>query len=766
MNRTSKLGLLGLLLVTTTCIELEAQSVYRVNSRSQWQTWTFPGDLLDIRADGSVTPVEFEQPANVALNAPLFIHPLRQGGEGQGGVWKAGSDPSSAHNLIDGNPETFWKPDQEDPIDQWWVEINLGRVMPVTSVRLTFPDRQGARPLREFRVFGADGKREPPNRDIYQFQLLGGTTKWNEETAMEFEVSSSVREVVLQRTEGFGTGAEFQTDFTPLQFIRILVDAKSEDAALAEVEVFAFGQNSILGAVGRGGNITDIQERGGVMGDGDVNTPWGVHNFQGQGVGGTGFIWDLGAVFWVNRVIMLADRTESTHTHPGINDHRVLGSDGSLTPLGEPDFEILFDFKGSEWRRPDHLTYLLAPPRPIRLLKTFWATTATGLISEFMVHPVGYVAQVEMTSDFIRVANQSQILQTLSWDADTPPGTRVQAQTRSGTELEQRLVYYRSNGQEVSKEAYGKLPNVAKGRIDTLIEPGADWSGWSPMYQFSGQEFLSPSPRRFVQFRVVLSSDRPEAAPTLHSLFLDHTRAFISGVTGEVGPREAVLGVPQKFTYRLVPQFSAGDPGFDRLRLGMPSQVDRDSLSLRIDGVEVEPLDLQIAPDSLVIQLPRTVQREAVELDFHVSVVDNPYRFIASVGRTPQPGLWQGVVSTGRFTSTIFLPEVPGSGRLIENLMVRPAVLTPNGDGVGDLAEIRFSVPKLNKAATVRIYGLDGRLIQEREAQRGPDGLWSYTWSGRDAAGKVVAPGIYLVRISLEAQTDTENLLRTIAVAY
>lgn len=766
MNAASRVGLLALLLVPSTGIDLEAQSTYMVNTRSDWQTWTFPGDLLDIRADGSVVPVAFDQPANIVLNAPLFSHPLREGGEASGGVWKVGSGQSTAHNLIDGDPETVWRPSQADPVDEWWVEINLGRIMPVTSVRLSLPDREDARPLREFRVFGADGKREPPNKDIYRFNLIGGTTRWNQETVMEFEVRSSAREGVFQLTEGAGLAEDFRTDFAPIQFIRILVDAKSEDAALAEVEVFAFGQNVALGTVERGGNVIDERERGTEMGDGDVNTRWGVHNFQGTGVGGTDFVWDLGAVFWINRVILLADRTSTERSGAGINDHRVLGSDGSLTPSGERDFEILFDFQGRDWPQPDILTYLFSPPRPIRLLSGVWATTATGLISEFMVYPVGYLAQVEMTSDFVRIADRPQILQTLHWDAEIAPGTVVQVQTRTGNELVQRFVYYRSNGQEVTKDGYDKLPNVAKGKIDTLIEPGAAWSTWSPLYQFSGQKFLSPSPRRLVQFRVLLHSNRPEAAPVLRSLSLDHTRAFVSWVAGEVGPREAVLGRAQKFTYRLVPEFRTGDSGFDRLRLGMPSRAEGDSLVLRLSGAEVEPLDVQITPDSLVVQLPRTVRREEVELDFHVSVVDNPYLFVASVGRTQQPGLWQEVVSASRFASVVLLPEVAGSTQLIHNLEIRPAVLTPNGDGVGDRADIRFSVPKLHRAATVRIYALDGRLIQTREAQQGSDGLWHYTWLGRDVAGKVVVPGIYLVRISLDSQTDTENLMRTIAVAY
>ena len=99
MNTAGGLGVAALL-VALSGVASEAQSVYRVNTRSQWLTWTFPRDLLEIRNDGSVTPVAFDQPANVALNAPLFTHALREGGEGQGGVWKVGSGRSTAGNLM------------------------------------------------------------------------------------------------------------------------------------------------------------------------------------------------------------------------------------------------------------------------------------------------------------------------------------------------------------------------------------------------------------------------------------------------------------------------------------------------------------------------------------------------------------------------------------------------------------------------------------------------------------------------------------------
>ena len=118
-----------------------------------------------------------------------------------------------------------------------------------------------------------------------------------------------------------------------------------------------------------------------------------------------------------------------------------------------------------------------------------------------------------------------------------------------------------------------------------------------------------------------------------------------------------------------------------------------------------------------------------------------------------------------RFSTTVFLPDVVSSDRLIANFSVQP-VFTPNGDGVGDEAKIRFNILKVDLPAQVQIYTLDGSLVRELEGQRQPDGLWLFTWSGQDHGQTLVPPGIYICRINLEAQTSDEALAQTISVVY
>ena len=743
-----------------------AQEVFAIDSKAQWDTWTFPRDIVIIDEDGSIKPVEFDQPSNAALDAANFTHKLRQGGEAQGGVWKIGSGQATADRVVDGDPTTYWQPDQDAPLEDWWLEINLGRVVPVSSVRLTFPDEEGARPLQEFRVFAADGDREPKNQDVFQFHLIGGTTKRNTETLVEYQGSSRFRKANFRRVDfAVQDKVEFETDFDPMQFIRIRVDAKTPEAALAEVEVFSYGENVAFGTLERGGSIVDKNNRASEMADGDVNTNWAVFNPQQGEI--PEWIWDLGAVFWVNRFILLAEQTADTWFQPSIEDHRILGSDGSLKPTGEPDFDILFDFQGRNWPRPEEITYLLAPPRPLRYFNAVYTGVGiTGAVSEFIVMPVGYPAQFEMVSDFIQISDRPQVLQRLRWDSDLPLDTRIEAQTRSGNTLAEEYTYFKKSGSETTKKAWEKLPKAARGPVDTTMAPGDDWSAWSNVYQFSGQEFLSPSPRRFVQFRLIFNSDTPDVAPTLRSLSLDYTSAFISEVLGDIHPRETTPGVAQIFTYVLTPNQGQGDAGFDRILLETPSQVDGTSLAVRVGGQQVEPVAVEIMTDSLIIELPSAVGQDSVEVDFEVTVVENPYLFIASIGHTEQPDLWQAGEPADRFSTSVFFSEAAQRGGSIGNLSVWPQVLTPNGDGVGDELEVRFTVLKVNVPARVKIYTLGGELVDQVPGQRRTDGFWGFNWSGLDGSGKRVLPGIYLCHISLDSQSGDEDLVRTISVTY
>jgi hypothetical protein len=48
-------------------------------------------------------------------------------GEVTGGTWAAKSKPQTADFIVDGDERTYWPPDENDALDQWSVQIDLGR---------------------------------------------------------------------------------------------------------------------------------------------------------------------------------------------------------------------------------------------------------------------------------------------------------------------------------------------------------------------------------------------------------------------------------------------------------------------------------------------------------------------------------------------------------------------------------------------------------------------------------------------------------------
>ena len=56
------------------------------------------------------------------------------------GVSRLGSGSVDAGALFDGDPDTFWEPDPDDPIERWWIEIDLGRTVLVDELVLRFAE--------------------------------------------------------------------------------------------------------------------------------------------------------------------------------------------------------------------------------------------------------------------------------------------------------------------------------------------------------------------------------------------------------------------------------------------------------------------------------------------------------------------------------------------------------------------------------------------------------------------------------------------------
>jgi flagellar hook assembly protein FlgD len=103
---------------------------------------------------------------------------------------------------------------------------------------------------------------------------------------------------------------------------------------------------------------------------------------------------------------------------------------------------------------------------------------------------------------------------------------------------------------------------------------------------------------------------------------------------------------------------------------------------------------------------------------------------------------------------------VPGPPPLaVQRLRASPAVLTPNGDGVGETTRIRFS---LTTAATATVEIVNGSGVTVRQlanARSFPAGASRLLWDGRNGSGALVPDGVYSVSISAQSpgQSDSDS---------
>jgi len=122
----------------------------------------------------------------------------------------------------------------------------------------------------------------------------------------------------------------------------------------------------------------------------------------------------------------------------------------------------------------------------------------------------------------------------------------------------------------------------------------------------------------------------------------------------------------------------------------------------------------------------------------------------------------------GDFTYTIeagpgvrpWTAGVPGPPPLaVQHLRASPAVLTPNGDGVGETTKITFSLTTA-ATATVEVVDDSGATVRRlADARAFPAGASRLIWGGRTDSGALVFDGLYSISVSAQSpgQTDSES---------
>ncbi|MCE2447189.1 MAG: hypothetical protein J4F35_01995 [Candidatus Latescibacteria bacterium] len=746
----------------------------RIATSNDWRQWQLPGDAVEV-ARGTLKPAFVRRDINAVANAFDFA---------SGGIRKVGSNPGDALHFIDGDPATYWAPDPTARVEDWWIEVDLGRAVSARKIEIHFA--ADSTPLEFFKVLTSDGEPFFSNAN----SILPGTLRYNKRWRYSFNEAHVI---------------EIDYELKPLKNIRIEADLPTENIRLSEVVVESIGDNISLGIWGRGGSVEIISEATSKLGrtlveskgisntlvDGDITTYWGTVHRGGSGtqpeqqIGQ--FEIDLGALYWVDRVRMLGDDS-GVAPGKGSGRHRsgvfnylwyqFFVSDGSRAPDGSLSWELLGELP-SDRRNLTQVRHFqeLFPLRKVRHVRLIFPMSEgfeafngrIGTTAEWQVFGEGHPAEVMARSPIYDLGSIQHIAE-IGWDIDAPPGARVEIRSRTGNLLDNQYVFYDKNGKQVTQRKYDKLIPSFRGAIDTIRTAGADWSNWSRAYATSGQVFLSPGPRRYVQLDIRFLSEDPFVAATLDNIVLEFDNPLAQETRAEVFPVEVAPGKMSQFTYYLRSDFVSSSRGFDQIQLA--STAGASFRALRLAGEPAAPT-VEETEDGFKLLLAEPVRRSAlIEIDFESTLYLNQTRFEAFLFNSALSTNARQQVDPGDAEETIAsdrtFVSLPTDGRLFADLSLSNRVLTPNGDGISDQLRIDLDLFKVldPRPVIIGVYTLTGHRVALISDAATTAGRQTYEWDGRDGQGRTVAPGIYILRVTAEGDALTRSENRLISVAY
>lgn len=363
--------------------------------------------------------------------------------------------------------------------------------------------------------------------------------------------------------------------------------------------------------------------------------------------------------------------------------------------------------------------------------------------------------------------------------------------------------------------------DLDKAQRSIIRDDLANWSPWSPPYPIAaivedleqlsqstaGAAIFASGPRRYFQFMVEFSSETFDAGSGLGALAFDVLRpALADSLIAEIFPRTSTSGLETEFTYAILYTSKGADVGFDRLQITTPIktreigrvqfinadgsvQSEADFTGVSLDELPVTNGDVTVADikaQSFTLSFPRVeTSGTLLKVEFKNTVLRVGTRFAGVVLNSDDLTFGQPVEAGNAAdlslselrdpdTETIGTPvsnnlfvDVPVIDALLINVSAGVGVITPNGDGINDLAEIQYDITNIARptGAEVTISDMSGRKIRSFSHSQS-SGRYVSHWDGRNESGTAVPPGIYLYVVELDAGTGSERKQGIISVAY
>jgi hypothetical protein len=512
--------------------------------------------------------------------------------------------------------------------------------------------------------------------------------------------------------------------------------------------------------------------------DGDQTTAWGPDDDDEIERRGTFFI-DLGATFRVDR-IRFFPRLDSEHSGLIMGAFAVGTSPGD--GIGLP---LFVDYKTAPGLSFSFFTPNRQPVvdvefarREVRYIRLASREGEPWELAEFEVYAEGSVPLGEYTSVPLFIRGGFPIWGRVQYEGGEVSELPVTIQTRSGPD-DEPLHYFLSRGDELERVSqrdylsFNTLDFAGAAQVELgPVRPNPEWSPWQTV---ADGLVLSPAPRRYIQFRVLMA----EPGTVIGNLLFEYVeQPLVNDLVAEISPLVVDAGVETEFVLSMEVHLNIGrgDTGFRYVQVRTPALVER------VEQVLVDDEEVVFTPaydhEGFVIDIwERIIQSGSfVQVVFRATVLRDGTAFevraldlrpveggIESVYQTARPGDVDPLSVAGELVVRLRQEDLG----LVDALRVERPVFTPNGDGINDVFEVAYNLLKLTRPAPVlfEIFDLGGRLIA-RGVSEDRHGRFVRLWRGVGPGGGRVAPGLYIYRIKVEADVGKASRQGVVQVVY
>ena len=520
------------------------------------------------------------------------------------------------------------------------------------------------------------------------------------------------------------------------------------------------------------------------LGDGSWTT-------SGVAVNNKSLIFDFGGNFTVERIrffprARFAEDRFVQRFIIGVSDGDPLKEGTREYRKGRSGDDFDFDIVHQATENTASFVELDLPSVPIRRMLFEAPENTQGIweIAEFEIYGKGFTPAASYVSNVIDLGGGAA-LGELSWGVEVDAGARVELSMRAGDDDDPNT-YWRNTfrgdertrldtrGRVMTLRSYNRLEPAQRAGITPDTE---NWEGWSTPYDLRVPSALMQSnkPRQFVQLRADFLSTVEAGGRLAYVQFAVSQPPVATLVSAEITPTLVPAGEIAQFTYLLMPQMRAGDLGFDTIEIDTPTTVAGID-AVRFSGEEVAFEIKRRDERGFAIAIPRVDQArdgELIEVAFKSPIYKFGTLFSGRVYDSAQPLEVRQVVTPGEVdelvegnTLNVGLSNI--SAEVVGALKLVPAAFTPNGDGINDQVRIEYDLLNVAGSAEVAVVLYDLRGGRIGEVFRGPaqSGQFQTTWDGRDQAGILLDPGIYILRLEVDTDRGIKARERIVSLAY